>query len=413
MQIAYPIFAMTRKPELDALRGLMLLLITVTHVPTTISDRLSQPFGFVSAAEGFVFLSAFLVGSVYTKIAFEKGPGAMRRGLWDRAGLVWAWHAAMLLYLFTIIAALGIATDQAAIKNMISFYMQAPVTALLSSLALIYNPPLLDILPMYVLFMLASPLALTIGLRYRRYGWTIVFGISVLFWIFAQFELDRGLYAWITSRTIRVPLHQSGAFELAAWQFLWIFGLWMGSSMQAGENVEQGEIEKPKFHSTRSLVWLALAIVVGCMIWRHAVGQAPFGGRNDLNLLFDKWQLGPLRLINFVAMMIVVMHFGPPVARVMRFRFLEVLGNASLPVFCAHLVCALLLLALVGDRRGQMPVALEVLILLGTIAVLYVVAFVAAKVPNSNAPLTKKPGPDDRRPELVSGLVKVQGVRAK
>ncbi len=406
-------FSMTRKPELDALRGLMLLLITVTHVPTTIADRLSQPFGFVSAAEGFVFLSAFLVGGVYTKIAFDKGPSAMRRGLWDRAAVVWAWHVAMLLYLFTIIAALGIATDQAAIKNMISFYMQAPVAALLTSFALIYNPPLLDILPMYVLFMLASPLALTIGLRWRRYGWIVVFAISLLFWVFAQFELDRGLYAWITSKTITVPLHQTGAFELAAWQFLWIFGLWMGSSMQAGENVEHDEIEKTNFHSTRILVLLALAVVIGCMIWRHVVGQAPFGARADLNLLFDKWQLGPLRLINFFAMMIVVMHYGPRVTRVMRFRFLEVLGNASLPVFCAHLVCALLVLALVGDKRGQMPFEQEVLILLGTIAVLYVVAFVAAKVPASKAPLPKKPGSDDRRPELVPGLVKVQGVRTE
>ena len=396
---------MTRKPELDALRGLMLLLITVTHVPTTIADRLSQPFGFVSAAEGFVFLSALLVGSVYTKVAFDKGPSAMRRGLWDRAGVVWAWHVAMLLYLFTVIAALGIATDQAAIKNMIAFYMQEPVPALLSSFALFYNPPLLDILPMYVLFMLASPLALTIGLRYRRYGWAIVLGASLLLWIFAQLELDHGLFAWVTSKTITVPLHQTGAFELAAWQFLWIFGLWMGSSMQAGDNLEHDEIEKPKWHSTRSLLLLALAIVIGCMIWRHAVGQAPFGARTDLNLLFDKWQLGPLRLINFFAMMIVVMHYGPRVARAVRFRFLEVLGNASLPVFCAHLACALLVLALVGDKRGAMPREVELLILLGTIAVLYVVAFIAPKVPS-----TKKPRPDDRSPELVPGLVKVQRV---
>jgi hypothetical protein len=397
---------MTRKPELDALRGLMLLLITVTHVPTTIADRLSQPFGFVSAAEGFVFLSAFLVGGVYTKIAFDKGHSAMRRGLWDRAGIVWAWHVAMLLYLFTVIAALGIATDQAAIKNMIAFYMQEPVTALLSSFALFYNPPLLDILPMYVLFMLASPLALTIGLRYRRYGWAIVLGISVLFWIFAQFELDRRLYAWITSKTIAVPLHQTGAFELAAWQFLWIFGLWMGSSLQVGDNVEPDEIENPKSDLTASLVLLASVIVIGCMIWRHAVGQAPFGARTELNLLFDKWQLGPLRLINFFAMMVVVMHYGPRMARVMRFRFLEVLGNASLPVFCAHLVCALLVLALIGDKRGQMPRGQEVLILLGSIVALYVVAFVAAKVPS-----TKKPRANDGRPKFVPGLVKVERIR--
>ena len=55
----------------------MLVLITVTHVPTRYADWLSQPFGFVSAAEGFVFLSAWFVGALYTRKAMEQGAGAM------------------------------------------------------------------------------------------------------------------------------------------------------------------------------------------------------------------------------------------------------------------------------------------------------------------------------------------------
>ena len=45
-----------RKPELDALRGLFLVWMTLTHLPTKFSDLVNQPFGFVSSAEGFVFL---------------------------------------------------------------------------------------------------------------------------------------------------------------------------------------------------------------------------------------------------------------------------------------------------------------------------------------------------------------------
>src|SRR5688500_12211686 len=51
------------------------------------------------------------------------------------------------------------------------------IDALWTGLALIYTPPLLDILPMYVLFMLASPLALTIGLQQN--GWYLVIGVSM------------------------------------------------------------------------------------------------------------------------------------------------------------------------------------------------------------------------------------------
>jgi hypothetical protein len=47
-----------RRPEIDALRGVFLIWMTLTHLPTHLSDLVNEPFGFVSSAEGFVFLSA-------------------------------------------------------------------------------------------------------------------------------------------------------------------------------------------------------------------------------------------------------------------------------------------------------------------------------------------------------------------
>ena len=76
---------MNRRWEIDALRGLMLVLMTVTHLPTRLSDPLGQPFGFVSAAEGFVLLSAYMAARVYAGIALKQGIGAMRQAFWRRA----------------------------------------------------------------------------------------------------------------------------------------------------------------------------------------------------------------------------------------------------------------------------------------------------------------------------------------
>ena len=56
-----------RRPELDALRGLFLVWMTLTHLPTRFSDFVNQPIGFVSSAEGFVFISALLVGRLYIR----------------------------------------------------------------------------------------------------------------------------------------------------------------------------------------------------------------------------------------------------------------------------------------------------------------------------------------------------------
>ena len=63
------------RPELDALRGLFLVWMTLTHLPTRFSDFVNQPIGFVSAAEGFVFISALLVGRIYMRDSLQNESG--------------------------------------------------------------------------------------------------------------------------------------------------------------------------------------------------------------------------------------------------------------------------------------------------------------------------------------------------
>lgn len=90
---------MSRRWELDALRGLMLVMMTLTHLPTRFSDSITQPLGFVSAAEGFVLLSAFMAGSIYTRRALRAGIPAMREAFLFRALKLYACQLATLLFL--------------------------------------------------------------------------------------------------------------------------------------------------------------------------------------------------------------------------------------------------------------------------------------------------------------------------
>ena len=356
---------MTRRPELDALRGLMLILMAVTHLPTRYSNWLSQPFGFVSAAEGFVFLSAYMVGAIYTRRAIETGTAAMRQALWRRAGMVWLCQVGMLLFLFTLIAKIGLQTDRRAIKNLISFYLEEPIDALWSGLLMIYNPPLLDILPMYVVYMIATPLALSLGLR--RNGWYFVVAGSLALWALAQLEFIQPLYKMlINAIEPKMPFHQSGAFDLFAWQFVWVLGMWMGSRREA----------LPARRAFPAwIIGCSVIFALTTMVWRHVIGQAPFSGSlSELNVLFDKWHLGPLRVLNFLALLVVVIRFGPHLLR-WRYPVLETLGRASLPVFCAHIVIVLLVLSIIGDR-GRTPLWIETALLVGTLVALYVVAVV-------------------------------------
>ena len=68
--------------ELDILRGFLLLWMTLTHLPTAASIISNQTFGFVSGAEGFIFLSAFMVGQLEHRMEEKRGRlgGAARFG---------------------------------------------------------------------------------------------------------------------------------------------------------------------------------------------------------------------------------------------------------------------------------------------------------------------------------------------
>lgn len=356
--------------QIDALRGLMLVLMTLTHVPTRFASPAGQPFGYVSAAEGFVLLSAFMAGWVYTGRQKKSGIPGMRLAFLKRVAKIYLSQAALLIFLFSAVAVIGLTTRQSAITNLVSFYLQHPVQAVAGALLLVYNPPLLDILPMYILFMLASPLVLVQG---ARRGWGGMLAASVVLWLGAQFGLGRALYEGVVAATgFAIPLAETGAFEILAWQMLWMIGLWMGASHAEGA-------ARPHFPSWLVAVSALLALVG--FVWRHAVGQAPFGADVDLNLVFDKWQLGPLRVIDLLALMVLAMRFEPQLTRRLpRLRALEVLGAASLPVFCTHLVIALLALALLGEASPQRPWAVDVALLAFAFALLYAVGLVSARI---------------------------------
>lgn len=361
---------MNRRWELDLLRGFMLVMMFSTHLPTRFSDKLGQPFGYVSAAEGFVMLSAFMAGLIYTGRAQKAGIPAMKKAFFRRVATVYACHATLLLFLFSAIAMLGLKLDQPALTNLIGFYLSDPWAALPGALLLIYNPPLLDILPLYILLLLASPFVLAFAMQR---GWTGIFVVSLALWVCGQFPLSQSLYEIMARHTgLRVPFSETGSFETLSWQFLWLYGLWMGAA------TAQGRLDHRK-PFPQALVVAAFAIVLVGLVWRHTAGQIPVPGDADslINHLFDKWKLGPLRMLNLFALLVVIMHAGPRLAeRLPRIGFLEKLGSASLPVFCMHLVVVLAALSIAGEYRPGRPLLLDVLMMAAGLATLYATALV-------------------------------------
>jgi len=360
-----------RTAKLDELRGLMLVLMAVTHLPTRFAVPLGQPFGFVSAAEGFVLVSAFLAGRVYMARHERAGAKEMRSAFLRRVVKIYVWQVVLLAFLFIVIALLGSWRQQPAVMNLLAFYWEHPLRAFASGLLLIYNPPLLDILPMYILFMMLSPLLLVHGVRH---GWAAILFLSVGLWLLAQFGFGNFLYAALLADAI-VPLppyEQTGSFSLLAWQFVWVLGLWMGATMVA---TAPGEPMATPINIPPWMVACAWMVAIVCLMWRHAVGQAPFGGAEPvLNLLFDKWRLGPLRLINLFALIVLVLQYERALKSIPPLPPLETLGRASLQVFVAHLALALLLLVWLGEVKDTRPWHVDAAILGASLLALYFVA---------------------------------------
>jgi hypothetical protein len=325
-----------RQPELDALRGLLLIWMTLTHLPTRVSAFANEPFGFVSAAEGFVFLSAVLTGKLHGKLATRGDHGELRSKLWSRATRVYGYHLLLLAFAFTVGAALAHAGHRPALHNLLDFYFDHPFVAMVSSLLLIYCPPLLDILPMYVIFLLLTPLLL---LGARRFGWGAMLFGSAGIWLWAQFGLRLQLYLLLSRITgVHIPMQAMGAFNLYAWQLLWAVGVWLGAELWRGRN--------PLDVLPRWSWWVALAIVIaGACLRRDWPTALLWDGK--WSWLQDKWKLAPLRVVNFTAVGLVLWRLRRWLKAVLNRGPLPALGMASIQVFTAHVVFVFLGLALI------------------------------------------------------------------
>jgi hypothetical protein len=357
---------MKRRIELDAARGAMLVWMTLTHLPTMLTPWVNQPFGYVSASEGFIFLSALFTGRIYFRLLERDGAGAMTWKLFLRALRLYRYHLVLLLAAFAVVARYAISGHHQNLYNLLDFYFAAgPARAITAALLLVYRPPLLDIIPLYLIFLMLSPLTLIVA---ARIGWKLIVGASFTIWVLAQFGLRQELYGFAVHHLgLRIPLNEMGAFNLWAWQFMWILGMWCGARWA------KDDLPAEKWARR---VWIPAAFVVAALlILRYTEVSGLHIGA--WYVLFDKWHLGTVRLINFAAIAALLIRFQS-VVKALAVRPLVLMGQASLQVFCAHFVFCFLGLGLMGDAErifGWPQFAL----IIGTFAALLFIARIFAR----------------------------------
>jgi hypothetical protein len=368
-----------RIEELDALRGLMLVWITCTHLPTILSTYVNQPFGFFAASEGFIFLSALFTGRIYFRIAERDGYGAMWQKLGMRTGKLYCYQLLLLAFAFVIEAPIAAHGKTPAVHNLLDFYLSAGRTrAFVDAALMLYRPPLLDILPIYIVLLALTPLALTLG---ERFGWKYALTGGFTLWLLAQFGFRSFVYH-VQSRAfgLHIPLNEMGAFDLWAWQLWWLVGLWLGVRWAKNDF---------RLDRVKQMAVPAAIVAVFFLVLRYAqvAGAVTFG---KSGLLFDKWDFGVGRMIDFTAVAVLAIRFRS-VLRPFAIRPLVMLGQSSLSVFCVHLLCVFFALTLMKND----PVMRDwraIVVILGSLSALLLTAKIAAHR-RANAKGTGATGP--------------------
>jgi hypothetical protein len=183
----------------------------------------------------------------------------------------------------------------------------------------LYQPALLDILPMYCGYILLVPVLIGACERRKR-KW--VLGLSLVAW------------ALVNAFCPQVPntLYLSvGAFNMCAWQVLFVAGVVFGHAWARGETLIK----------TPNGVFLGILLFACGLLFaiRHAL-LAPFVPTGALDWLTNKNNLAPLRLANTAAIFLLLRAVVVHRPNALSWEPLAFLGRASIGVFTAHVVAA-------------------------------------------------------------------------
>ena len=158
------------------------------------------------------------------------------------------------------------------------------------------------------------------------------------------------VYNWLTHAFgLRVPLNEMGAFDLWAWQLWWLVGLWLGVHWA------NSDLHFDRWAKKRAVLVSATVIAIGFITLRYVqlTTDLDFG---KFAPLFDKWEFGVARIVDFTAVAAIAIRFRS-LLKPLAIRPLVMLGQASLPVFCVHLLCVFFALTIMGNNANAYRLA--------------------------------------------------------
>lgn len=329
-----------RDLRLDLARGIANWAIFINHIPNnTLMWITTRHYGFSDAAELFVFIAGYAAAVVYAKSMATQGFAAGATRLLERAWQLYVAHVVLFVINLAVInwAAQTYIQPQLLDQFNVAGLIDHPTATLTQGLLLRYKPFNLDILPLYIVLLAASPPVLWLMLRRPDVA---IIGSFALYLVARRFEWN-------------FPAYPAGVwyFNPFTWQFLFMLGAWcaLGGASR-----------------TWMIIRLRAVFFVGAVYLIFALLMTIAGQFETFGEFFPEWLVGafnpndktnlaPYRIAHFLIIAILVVRALPidwPGLKSPLLRPLIVCGQRSLEVFCVGLLLSFLgylLLQLISD----------------------------------------------------------------
>ncbi|GAB2465588.1 hypothetical protein GCM10011375_34250 [Hymenobacter qilianensis] len=262
-----------------------------------------------------MFLSGLTAGIVYTRKMNDKGEAFVNEAVKKRAWLIYKNHTGILLC--ALVALLfGYGLNEYWINDY-GLLSQKPFIAIALSALLLYQPAQMDILPMYMIFILFVPMV--IKYLKRGYKWQLV-TCSIAIYLL---PVIKGLTSLDTITQIGDV--NTGFFNLLSWQLLFFLGVFAGFAYCSGKAKQL----------MQSKVTLVLSLAICLTLFAIKRSHIDLSGFENL---FLRDVLGPVRLLNCLALISIIILVCSKKSEWFTFKPICYLGQYSLEVFSFHVV---------------------------------------------------------------------------
>ncbi|MCZ2203663.1 OpgC family protein [Bartonella sp. A05] len=314
-----------RDTRIDVVRSLALLTIFINHIPGTIYEHITHKnFGFSDATEIFVLLSGVSLGlSFHARFHKERFTLIVRK-LWRRAFQLYKAH--LFATFATLSLFLGASflwnSEKLLSMNNIGLFLTQPVTAFFSTLSFGHQLGYNNILPLYIVLTIISPLALYLSCKHKR---LLLFISFIIYLICGFYKIAPPSY----------PLPGKWFLNPLSWQFLFVIGLTGTLYLKQGKTIPFQPF----------LFILSAGYIILSLLWVRLNWWWVLGWLNWSSPLvnFNKTFLSLPRLLHILSLsfLVLCLPWLYKRLRVSEKHPLAILGKHGLPVFVIGTIFAI------------------------------------------------------------------------